>query len=631
MPSLLESFLILFESDAEDVKKGAADAGDATDRLEEKLRGADKTAEQLGKSFLGLTRSAKATITALVSAGVTAFTAVNTAQQTDALGKFSRALGLNASEVNLWEQAVIRSGGTAESFRGSLGSLTRQLTDFALTGGGEAAEVLARLGISAFDAAGDIRSAFDVLPELASAFERLTEAEAFGFGQKLGLDQATILLLKSGRTELARTLTDLEKLGLVTEAQTKTAAAFNDAWADLVQAFTTAKNDLNAFLLPVFAQVIDVVKNLVFFIRTNGDLITGFFIGLSGVLTAVFLPAMVRVAATTLLAAAPFLLIGGAILAAAAAIAVLYEDVKAYTEGNASLIGQLEKEYPAAFGAAKSAAQGFIDLAKSPVVFALEFADDPEAAITALGESLLRTLKKVRDGVAFVRDAFRGFVADFLGEPDAIRQSIQTWFDTLKTDVTAFFGALGAEIASMIARIVDAVAEALPDFEALGRGVRQFFGIDDTDVEVSPSPAAPEAPRNAPGDGEPATGAAVRAEVDVGSATQERLADQGSPQTPSRPAVLPIGQEITRGALAENFNVGTQAVAEAQSHPLASVTNTTVATRNDNRNRTTHVSVGAVSIDAKGADATELAKQVGNRLQEEIETAIANFDDGVVA
>lgn len=41
-----------------------------------------------------------------------------------------------------------------------------------------------------------------VLPELAESFEKLSKQESAALGQKLGLDQGTIMLLRRGRREV---------------------------------------------------------------------------------------------------------------------------------------------------------------------------------------------------------------------------------------------------------------------------------------------------------------------------------------------------------------------------------------------------------------------------------------------
>ena len=60
MASVLETFFILFESDADDVKKGAKDAKKPVDELERSLGQSDRGTQKLGKSLVGLASTAVA-------------------------------------------------------------------------------------------------------------------------------------------------------------------------------------------------------------------------------------------------------------------------------------------------------------------------------------------------------------------------------------------------------------------------------------------------------------------------------------------------------------------------------------------------------------------------------------------
>ncbi len=70
----------------------------------------------------------------LLSVGAVAGAVLSQADNTDELGKFSETLGLNIEEVHAWSEAVVRSGGDAGSFRGTIQSLTDQLTDLRING-----------------------------------------------------------------------------------------------------------------------------------------------------------------------------------------------------------------------------------------------------------------------------------------------------------------------------------------------------------------------------------------------------------------------------------------------------------------------------------------------------------------
>lgn len=344
--SVLETFGIFFESDAREVTQGANQAERATDDLGQAVEDVDGATQGLGDSFVDLIGSAQGALVSLLGAG--AFTAgiINAAQMTDEIGKFSEALGFNIEKVSAWSGAISSTGGNAEEFRDTIGTLNESIVDLALTGGGPAVDVFEKLGIAAKDSAGKVRTAFDVLPELAEAFEKLPKAESSGLGSILGLDQATILLLQRGKTAVEDLVDRQKQLGIVTKEDYEIAAKFNEQWNDVQQVFRSLFVTAGSTILPVFTDLLKYAEEAIFFLNDNQELVEGFFIGISGVITAVYLPAITRVAIATAVAVAPYVAIGSAIIGAAAAFALIYEDIQKFLQGHDSLVGKIFKDYP---------------------------------------------------------------------------------------------------------------------------------------------------------------------------------------------------------------------------------------------------------------------------------------------
>lgn len=346
MASLLETFFILFESDSKDVKRGAEEAGKVVDDLEDKLKDTDVATKDIGKSFLEIMKSSKAAIAAVLGFGGITAAIINSAQQTAQIAHFSRAIGLNMVEVGAWSQAVIRAGGSAEGFQSSISSLTGQLTEFSLTGGGKIGETFARLGIQAFNAGGKIKTAFEVLPELADKFEQMSKAQAVNFGQKLGLDIGTILLLQQGGRSVDELIRKQKELGVATEEDAQAAIEFNIAWQNFVQRAQRGIMDLANIMLPVLENILDSFGDFVQFFKDNEDLISGFFIGVAAAITLKYLPAIIRAGIATFAAMAPFILIASAIAAVGVVVALVYEDIVKFNKGQNSLIGEAIKKWP---------------------------------------------------------------------------------------------------------------------------------------------------------------------------------------------------------------------------------------------------------------------------------------------
>ena len=344
--SLLSMFTIGFETDAKDATKEVEGLDDALEQLGDTAPDAAKGVDEVSQaadsgsmSIGGLTKTMGGLLAAYVSFDLVASGIMDNALRIDEVGKFSQTIGENIVEMEAWGESVARNGGSADAFRGSVESLNTSLADIKISGGGEVIDTLAMMGIQATTSGGQIKSAFDVLPELADSFQGLSTSESFSFGKKLGLDQGTILLLQQGRDAVDDLVERQKMLGGVTEEGYEAAANFNDQVDDSKRVFNSLWMSANATILPLLTDMLSGFEAVVIWVRQNQDLVSGFFIAVGSVITAVYLPAITSAAAATIAAAAPFIAIGAAITAVSVAFAVLYEDFVAWSEGAPSLLG----------------------------------------------------------------------------------------------------------------------------------------------------------------------------------------------------------------------------------------------------------------------------------------------------
>ena len=363
MSNLLDTFLILFESDAEEVKKGAEDAEKAVDDLEDSLDGAEDTAVELGASFGEMAKQAGIALLALVSISAAREGLINTAQSVDELGKFSDRIGENIEEVDAWGGAVVRNGGSADSFRSSLESLNEKIVDTAIKGTGELLPFFNQMGIAMVGANGRARSTLDILPELSDAFQKLSKQESAGIGRKLGLDEGTILLLQNGRISLEKLLERQREIGTVTKEQALIAAEFNDQIGYMGRAFDSVGRLIAIEFMPFFSSFMGMVTDAVIFLKNNKSFAVAFFGAIGAAIATLLIPPL----ATAIGLMAPFLAIGAAVAVVAGAFALAADDVWNFLQGNKSVIGELSKSWPA-IGAIVKAATDAMDYAfSSPV------------------------------------------------------------------------------------------------------------------------------------------------------------------------------------------------------------------------------------------------------------------------
>ena len=344
--ALLETFEILFKSNSREVEEGAEQAEDAVNDVEQSLLQTDKAAEKLGESFTDLIGGFSGAIAGLLGVGSLVAATLDQVSTTDALGKFSDALGLNIEEVGAWGEAAGRAGGSADAFQGSIQGLQGSLQDMAIGGGGAASEALARLGINAVDATGQMRGVFDLLPEIAGQFENISKAQQIELGEKLGLDQGTIQLLQAGRKGVEDLVKRQHELGVATAEDAKLAATFNDALDDASQIFGDLTRTIGIILLPALTDILKGFETVTNFVRDNQEIVRNFFIVVAGIITAVYLPAIASAAAATLVAASPFIAIGAVIAGLSAAFVLLYDDIQNFLQGNDSAVGRIAQKWP---------------------------------------------------------------------------------------------------------------------------------------------------------------------------------------------------------------------------------------------------------------------------------------------
>ena len=370
--SLLSTFAILFETDARQATRETENFSDALDDVEDSAEGAAEASDlfaSMGQRAGSAASSAAKDIAKMAAAYFTVNAVVDgiidNALGIDTIGKLSQTLDFNIVKLDAWGAATERNGGSAEAFRGTIESLQGSLQDISITGGGEIINTLAMIGIQATKANGEIKGAFEILPEIADAFSKMSTAQSFAFGKRLGLDQGTILTLQQSRYEVDKLVERQKALGGVTKEGYEAAAIFNDQWDDSKRSFNALWLSANSTILPLLSNMLSGIEKITVFIKENQTLVEGFFIGVGGVITAAYLPAIWGAIGSTLIfiatlawVAAPFVVIAAAVAAVGVGIAILYEDFQAWSNGSKSAIGEVLK----AFEDLKSNIKGVFDI-----------------------------------------------------------------------------------------------------------------------------------------------------------------------------------------------------------------------------------------------------------------------------
>lgn len=302
----------MFKSDASQVKKGADEARRSTTTLEKQLSGVNRTAESAGTNFLRMARAFTGLIAAGAAASIFTSNLKGAIEYGTQLSRNASLLGVNVSELDAWDNALVRTGATAGQFEGSLKSLAEHM------------------GTSP-------RIALKVLPQLADTFQRLGRFRALHYGKMLGLDESTILFLQQGRREVEAVIKRQRELGLVTQQDQEVFTRFNRTMSDFDHINRSIYNRIAVSVIPVFERLIGTVKPFFEFLLRHKDVVIGALIGIGIAALTVVIPFLAANAAIV----GTIALVGGLI----SVFALLFDDIKTYIEGGESYTGDLIKRW----------------------------------------------------------------------------------------------------------------------------------------------------------------------------------------------------------------------------------------------------------------------------------------------
>lgn len=341
MASVLDTFVLLFKSDVSGAQKPVEQTDKAVQELDEHVKEASKSTEILNDWFGELGGTVLKTMAAFVAADAIIDGVFENAERIDALGKFSHSINESSEDVEAWGQAVGRSGGTAEGFQATLGGLAREMATVATKGESRLTPYFEKLGINLLDVNGKARSTLEILPELADKFQGMSKIESRGLGEKIGLDEGTILLLQQGRGAVEELVARQKALGVATDEDIEKAEKFNDQWDDTKQMLRSLGVEIGGGILPAFTAILKGFERIVAFAKDNKPFVVSLFTGLAAVILYTYTPAVIEAAVATWAMMAPFLAVAIPIAALVALFALIADDIYNFVTGGDSLIGNL--------------------------------------------------------------------------------------------------------------------------------------------------------------------------------------------------------------------------------------------------------------------------------------------------
>ena len=179
-------------------------------------------------------------------------------------GRLAKTLNVDVEELEAMEGAVKRVGGTSEGLDSSLKGLNSRLEMIAIHGprSAMALKVFAGMGISEASLKG--KDAIATMSLLSEKMQGMSEAKAMALGEKLGMDEGTIRMLKEGKEGMAELIAHQKKLGVASAEDGKKAKEFEEKMLDVNASFGTLGRGLVAVLMPALqglASVLAAVGN----------------------------------------------------------------------------------------------------------------------------------------------------------------------------------------------------------------------------------------------------------------------------------------------------------------------------------------------------------------------------------
>lgn len=318
---------------------------------------AEKAVGSFTDNIMGMAKM----IGGVIAAGSVAMAIQRTADKFNDLGDVvSRVGNTTVEDLDRLGYVADLTGSDAATATASFENLSQTIGE-AAQGIGRGAMVFQKLGLSAKDAQGNVKTTTQVLDEVKEKIKDLSKSEQSAYIQRLGLDKTLLGMLTSDTTEIIDQYNKrTEALGINVDEAAELGAKYNDAikitkrgFDDIITAFvlrvlpsiTTAIErvskliDVNAGLIKSYVEPIAAAVSI------GANLVTGFITGLGkmfqvlgkwpiyiGLVTAAWK------VLNMVFKASPIGRIITAVMTLITVLGLLYDDFKGWQEGKNSLL-----------------------------------------------------------------------------------------------------------------------------------------------------------------------------------------------------------------------------------------------------------------------------------------------------
>lgn len=436
---LLDALTYIINADNKKLNDEVAKSEKRVDGFTDSMTKAEKQADELEKKIRAGFKTIGVAILATVSVSKLLSSALDYAEEASNLQTVADTLGVAIEDVDALGRSVERLGGTSQGAQDALRGLGQYVGQALRDGASGAAKSFSEMGIRLRDAEGQARSTIDVMGDLAEAISGMERPQAIAVLQEAGIsDQKTIELMLRGRQEMENLLRVQKESGVITKEQAEQARAFTESMARYRQATRNSADSISRMFLPALTSLLTRFTSIVEWMNEHKTFVQGFFIAIGTVLTAMYLPAVVRAALATWALIAPYAAVVAVIAAVSAGFALLYDDIMHFLEGHDSLIGRISEDYPAVGEIVKYFANNV------RAIFKL-LTGDFEGAKEAFSESaqaISNVFGIVKDSVV---ENFNQLLSTLLGGPEAaekVKDGMVSAFNVLDSVVRGIFNGL---------------------------------------------------------------------------------------------------------------------------------------------------------------------------------------------
>lgn len=241
--------------------------------LQQKMRTASRDMRDGFSSISDAAKMAGAGIAAVAGAGAGVWYATTAAAETATqMDMMSRQTGVATERLQAWQATAIASGMEGQEFAEALRDMNIELSDAATGGKDELAQLLQKVGISARDAAGNIKTADQVFLDFADAVARQKYSAIqlrmaiSAFGEDTG---AKLLpMLQKGSQAFRESEAAMNAAGsAITQDQIDTLKAFRAEWESVKNQFSVASTSMLSTLAPALGALAEGLQAVIERIR----------------------------------------------------------------------------------------------------------------------------------------------------------------------------------------------------------------------------------------------------------------------------------------------------------------------------------------------------------------------------